>query len=230
MNYLTEVFNNALNSSFLIAIAIAYITGVITSFTPCTYPLIPITFSIISAKTLKTSSSKNLILMTLMYVLGITVVYTMLGVIAAMTGQLFGSFGNPRLINSLIGILIIILGLSLFEVIKIPLPIIDTSRFFKKYQGYSGTFFTGLISGFVFSPCTAPVLGILLTWISSTHNWLLGALIMFAFSWGLSTILILIGIFSGKFLQYLKSGPWMVWVKNFLAISMLLIGIYYILR
>lgn len=86
----------------------------------------------------------------------------------------------------------------------------------------------GVAAGFVAAPCTAPVLGLLLTWVSTTRNVAKGSLLLFVFALGLGTLLLLLGIFSGLLSSLPRAGAWMDRIKKAFGIAMLLIGAWFL--
>jgi thiol:disulfide interchange protein DsbD len=99
-----------------------------------------------------------------------------------------------------------------------------------KRKGHIGVFVTGLLSGLVVAPCASPVLFGLLLYVSTTRNVLLGGSMLFSFSIGMSTLLIVIGTFSGALKLLPRPGEWMVWVKRALALGLFILAQYYILK
>ena len=201
--------------------------GLMVSFTPCIYPLIPITLSTIVPKA--EGSRLKAFYLSLVYVLGIAITYSVLGLIAGLTGTLFGNISTHPLSYLAIGISCILLGLSMLEILRIPIRPILNIKIFPK-QGFVSTFLFGLVSGLVIGPCTFPVLSSLLIYVSDKKNIFLGATLLFTFAYGLGFVLILVGTFSGLLASLPKPGRWMVWIKRLCGASLVLIGIYFILK
>ena len=162
MDELISKFDYYLQFSPLLAILLAYLAGVVTSFTPCVYPVIPITVGFIGAQ--GANSKSRGFFLSLFYVLGLAVVYSSLGAFAALTGRLFGSLSTSPLAYFMAANICIFFGLSMFDVIIIQAPSFIRNHQFTggKSRGIISAFFFGAISGFVIAPCTAPVLGTLL--------------------------------------------------------------------
>ena len=212
------------NPSFL-SIFFAYMGGVLASLTPCIYPMIPILLGIIVASEME-KKGKGFPL-SLSYSLGLSIVYAALGMLAAMTGGFFGSVATNPWSYLIFGNLCILLSFWMMDWISIPL---FSSGGGINRKGYVGAFITGGLSGLVAAPCTSPVLAGLLVYVSSTKDILLGGAMMFAFSIGMSTLLIVLGTFSGRLKSLPRPGLWMVWVKKGLGAALFLFGEYFLLK
>jgi thiol:disulfide interchange protein DsbD len=203
--------------------------GILTSFTPCIYPMIPIVVGVIGGH--EKRSRIHALTLTLSYILGLAVVYTALGVIAAMTGQIFGKLsGNPWLLLVIANI-IILLGLSMLDVFQISFIIPGLKGIQEgKRTGYLGTFLIGAASGLIAAPCTAPVLGLLLTYIATTRNAVLGTSLMFTFAIGMNTLILIAGVSAGVLTSLPRSGVWMNKIKKFMGFLMIGIGEYFLIQ
>ena len=256
MDSLTQFLDRFLSSStgvngvfeILGAMAIAYLGGILASLTPCIYPMIPITVGVVggmSPSSLRTEGQiqKNWMELTiriLIYVSGMAVVYSFLGVLAGLTGQVFGTLTNSSGWYLIIGIVMSFSALLMFEVIPFD-PMAWWERFkHKKHKTHVptqhkemthlGAFVLGLTSGFIAGPCTTPVLTAVLAYIAKTQSVGLGLLLMFCFAIGLGTILILIGFFTGMIQNMPRSGTWMKKVKIASGLILLAFGEYLIYK
>ncbi len=209
------------------ALVLAFIAGIGLSFTPCIYPMIPITVAIIGGQA--TNKPLKGFYLSLIYVLGISVVYSALGVAAASTGALFGSAVNSPWVVGFVALVFFALAFSMFGVYELKLPTAMAEKFGgKKGSGVLGIFFMGLISGTVASPCVGPILVSMLVFIASSGSKLLGFWLLFVFSWGMGMLLIAVGTFSGTLNLLPKSGTWMVMVKKIMGILLIGAAFYYI--
>ncbi len=204
--------------------AAVYVSGLLTSLTPCVYPLLPIVVGYLGSKE---GGAGSRLAASLSYVFGLSLVYTALGLTAALTGSLFGAVASNSWVYLAFGVLMLFLGGSMMDWYYIPMPNLPglASESVKK-SPFLGPFVMGLTSGMVASPCTAPVLASLLFFVASKKAVVTGGLLMFTFSLGLSSMLLAIGFFAGSLLP--KSGAWMVKVKKGLALLILAAGIYFI--
>ncbi len=213
-----------LDSISIATFAAVYLSGLLTSLTPCVYPILPIVVGYLGSRK---GSPVSRLAASLAYILGLSLVYTTLGMAAALTGTLFGTMTANSWVYLAFGTLMLYLGGSMMDWYYIPIPRLPgvASESLKK-SPFFGPFIMGLTSGVVASPCTAPVLGTLLFYVAAQKAVVTGALLMFTFSLGLSTMLLLIGFFAGSLLP--KSGAWMVKVKKGLALLIIAAAIYFI--
>ena len=172
------------------------------------------------------------ILLTLTYVIGLAAFYSILGVIAGMTGTLFGAVStNPWLYFAMANLLLLS-ALMMFEVIPVPVPArwIERASRAGTAGRFSGAFVMGAVSGLVAAPCGAPIMAAVLTWVTTTQSAMLGFLYLFVFSVGMCALLVLVGVSSGVLARLPRSGRWMTWVKRGFGVVMLGAAQYYLIR
>ncbi len=218
----------------LVALPLAYLGGVLYSLAPCIYPMIPITASIVGGQTVGTErrNKRRAIVLTFAYVLGLALFYAILGLVAGMTGTMFGSVSTNPWLHLAIANLLILAALAMLDVIPIRLPAALTARAASAGEGgrIAGAFVLGAASGLVAAPCGAPVMVTVLTWVSLTKSAALGFLYLFVFSLGMCTLLIAVGISVGVLGVLPRAGGWMIWVKRIFALIMLIMAEYYLVR
>ena len=201
-----------------------------TSFTPCVYPLIPIIVGVMGSSGDK-SKLRNLLL-SFGYVLGMAITLAALGVVAALTGRLFGQIQSSPIAHLVVGNLFIFFGLALVDVIPLPTFLLNRAGAGKVVKG--GSFFSallmGLVSGFVAAPCTAAVLGALLAYVASTQNVVFGSTLLFTFAMGMGVVLMVIGTFAGIVTSMPKNEKIMKIVQKVFALIMILLGEYFIYK
>jgi thiol:disulfide interchange protein DsbD len=171
-------------------------------------------------------------MLTLMYVLGLALVYSALGLFAGMTGTLFGSVStNPWLYFAMANLLLIA-SLAMLDVLPVHVPTAILARAASAGTAgrASGAFTMGAMSGLVAAPCSAPVMAAVLTWVSSTKSAALGFVYLFVFSLGMCTLLVVVGLSSGAFARLPRAGMWMVWVKRLFAVIMIGVAEYYLVK
>jgi len=223
-----------LSSNPLIALPVLFIAGVLTSFTPCIYPMIPITAAIVGGQSVGEVARprSRVVLLTLSYVLGLALVYSILGTIAGMTGTIFGTISsNPWLYFTMANVLIFA-ALALLDVIplRVPSAILTRASTAGTAGKLSGSFMMGAVSGLVAAPCSAPVMAAVLTWVTTTKRGGLGFIYLFVFSLGMCAVLVAVGLFSGTAARLPKAGMWMVWVKRLFAVIMIGAAEYYLVK
>jgi len=207
---------------------IVFWSGVLVSFTPCVYPLMPLTASFIGGVNTRGSRIMGFWI-SLLYVLGIAVTYCVLGAAAALSGKIFGQMQNHPAVFLLVGNILLVFALIMLDVI--PLPVFGAKLQNKvRPKNLWTVFLLGLVSGLVVGPCTAPVLGTLLLYVASKQNLLHGVSLLFVFSYGVGASLILVGTFSGILSALPRSGAWLVRIKQGCAVVLFLLAEYYFLK
>lgn len=212
-----------IEGSLLLAFLAAYLGGVIISFTPCTYPLIPVTVGIIGAQ--GSSSRHRGFSLSMLYVAGMALTYSILGGAAALSGKIFGQMQTTPWTYFIMGNLCLIMGLSMLNVFSLSLPVSQKLMKFTgggNRKGFLRIFIIGAISGFVIGPCTAPVLAVLLGYVALKTNVLTGMALLFVFAFGMGTLLVIVGTFAGAVATLPKSGVWMKKIK--FIFGLILIG------
>jgi cytochrome c-type biogenesis protein len=226
--------SSQLSNSPVLAVGVLFVAGVLTSLTPCIYPMIPITAAIVGGQSIGESKPprSRTILLTGSYVAGLAIVYATLGVIAGVTGTIFGTIStNPWLYFTMANVLVIA-ALAMLDVIPIRLPagLVQKASTMGTAGRVSGAFTMGAVSGLVAAPCGAPVMAAVLTWVTTTQRAALGFVYLLSFSLGMCAILAAVGLFSGTVTRLPRAGQWMVWVKRAFALIMLGVAEYYLVK
>jgi cytochrome c-type biogenesis protein len=232
-------FSRAIGSIF-----IAYLGGILSSLTPCVYPMIPITVSVVGGIGEKRLSWREVTIRGLAYVAGMAVVYSFLGVLAGITGKVFGTFTNTTVWYLGLGMIMTLAALIMLEIIPFDPAVTwqTLKRNFKHNRGrppspwiqeemtHLGAFTLGASSGFIAAPCTTPVLTSILAFIAKTQSVGLGFFLMLSFSLGLGTLLMVIAVFAGAVEILPRSGKWMRTVKTASGLILLAFAEYLIYR
>jgi len=229
---------DTLSGNPALAIPLVFVGGVLTSLTPCIYPMIPITAAIVggSEASLEHAEPRQRrwrpLGLTLTYVFGLALVYSALGLFAGLTGTLFGTVSTNPWLYFLMANVLILAGLAMLDVLPIHVPSALLSRASTAGTAgrYSGALIMGALSGLVAAPCSAPVMAAVLTWVSTTHSATLGFVYLFVFSLGMCTLLVVVGLSSGSLTRLPRAGVWMVWVKRLFALVMLVVAEYYLVK
>ena len=198
------------------------------SFTPCVYPLIPVIVGYIGIKSGQTRKRRAFAL-SFTYVSGMAITYAALGLIASLTGSIFGLISTHPITYILVGSIIISFGLAMFGVFRLPLPQINHKQHHKEHN-YLSIFLLGLTSGFVVTPCTVPVLGTILLFLATEKNVFYGTTLLLSFAYGIGFILILAGTFSSFLMNIPKSGRWLLYLQKIFSLLLVAMGIYFILK
>lgn len=226
---LTQLLKINLQGAQIVAYPIAFIAGIFISFTPCVYPLIPIIIGYIVGKQEK--GRIKIFLLSLFYVIGVAITYAGLGIFASLSGRLFGQMQTNPIVYIVVANIIILFGLSMLDVFVLPIPsFLLGSKIKGTRGGILGALVMGMTSGFVVAPCTAAVLGVLLSYVSTRQNLFFGGSLLFIFALGMGTILILIGTFTGMLISLPKPGAWTVKIQKIFGWAMILLGQYFLIQ
>jgi thiol:disulfide interchange protein DsbD len=212
------------SGSLAVGAAVVFAGGLLTAMTPCVYPLIPITVSVFGAR--KAEGRGKALVLTSSYIIGMGVVFSALGVLAAKTGQAFGSMlGNPLVVTGL-AVFLLVLASSMFGAFELALPSSVQQRLNSVGgAGVAGAFLMGSVSGFLAAPCTGPVLTGLLAFVAKSANTTLGAGLLFIYALGIGVPFFLIGVFT---VRLPRGGVWMEWVKSVLGIVLVALAFSYL--
>jgi len=223
---LSETLKAQLAAGSLSAVFVAFAAGVLTSFTPCVYPMIPVTVTYIGGAA--GGNRRRAVGLSVTYVLGLAAMYAALGVAAAMLGKIFGEFTRSPWVFGAVGLIIAGLGLGMLGVFTIPALMTGLQGQGARRGGFLGAALMGVAAGFVAAPCTAPVLGLLLAYVGQTRNVVWGGSLLFVFALGLGLLLMLLGIFSGLLTSLPKAGRWMDLIKKGFGFAMIAIGVVFL--
>ena len=159
-----EGLSQALSGSPLLALATLFGAGVLTSLTPCIYPMIPITASVISGTARENQGKGRTLGLTLTYVVGMATLYATLGLLAGLSGSLFGTVSASPWALLAIGNLLLLFSLFMLDVVPIPVPrrLMDWAAT-RGGGSYPAVFLLGASSGVVAAPCGAPAFAVVLT-------------------------------------------------------------------
>lgn len=207
---------------------IVFWAGVLVSFSPCVYPVMPITAGFIAGLNTKGTKLQGF-LISLVYVLGLAITYCTLGVIAALSGKVFGYIQNNPAVFLIVGNVLIFFSLVLFDIIPVPMIGAHVANKLRPKNLWMVLLF-GAASGLVVSPCAAPILGTLLLYVASQKNIVHAASLLFVFSYGVGASLILVGTFSSLLSRMPKSGVWLVRIKQLCGLILLIAGEYFLIK
>jgi thiol:disulfide interchange protein DsbD len=213
----------------LVAVLLAFVAGLGLCLTPCVYPLIPVTVALVGA----TSGARRLdgLVRSLVYVFGISVTYSVVGVVAAATGGMFGAWLQHPAVYLALAVLFVVLAGGMFDVYTIDLTSQRLSRLQAGVRGRAGLvgiWLVGVLSGAAATACIAPVIIAAIGYVAQRGNLLLGWLVFFAMAWGMGTPLVVVGTFTGILRALPKSGAWMEGVKRFFGLALVAAALYFV--
>jgi thiol:disulfide interchange protein DsbD len=196
--------------------------GLALNLTPCIYPLIPITVSYFTGR------SGRLLLHGLLYLSGLALTNSILGVVASLSGSLMGGLlRNPIVLFFIAGVMLL-LAASMFGMWELRLPSTLTSMAARNRTGYLGSLLLGMTLGIVAAPCIGPFILGLLAWVAGLGSPLLGFLVFFVLSLGLGLPLFVLALFSGMLQRMPRSGEWMIWVRKLMGWVLVAMAVYFI--
>src|SRR5512143_2819673 len=208
--------SDSLQQHPLAAVGLLFAAGLVTSLSPCIWPMIPITIGLLGGTARSDAPRSRVVGLTLTYILGLA---------------LFYSVSSTPWVRFAVGNLLIVFALAMLDVIPLRAPQRLTAWAGNLGAGsYPAVFLLGATSGIVAAPCGAPAFGAVLTWVATTRSGVLGFFYLFVFSLGMTAVLAVVGVFSGTLAALPKPGPWMVWIKRAAAVVLLLVAEYYFIQ
>lgn len=210
----------------LISFLVIFLGGLGLNLTPCIYPLIPITIGFFVAQ--GTGSARWVFVLSLFYVLGMAITYSILGTLAAFTGSLFGTALQNPIVLIFIACVLVGLSLSMFGLYEIRMPAFLTSVAGRSSHGVFGALLMGLTVGVLAAPCVGPFVIGLLSYVGEKGDPVLGFWIFFVLALGLGTPFLFLGMLSGSISKLPRSGQWMVWVRKTFGFVLLGMAAYFL--
>lgn len=225
-NFLETTLPGALNGVSLLSFVIVYIGGVITSISPCILTMIPVTVGYIGGYDSQENESRLRGFFTsLVFVLGMSVTFSVFGLAAVLLGRIFGQVGDAW--YYFLAILAIIMGLHLLGVINIRFPIFNLTPV--KKRGLIHAFIIGLMFGLVMSPCATPVLAVIIAYVVSTKNVVSGAGLLFVYGLGHGLPLIIAGTFTAAIKQMSRFQRFSHYITLGSGVILILLGLYFLI-
>lgn len=230
MGPLLSSFQSSLLAGSPLAYALAFLGGLLVSFTPCVYPILPVTVGYVGSRC--GGSRRHALLLSAAYVVGMALTYAVLGMAAGLTGSVFGEATSHPLSYLVLGNLCILFALSMFDVFRLPIPaILARAGGTGSAPGRAGgAFVVGMLSGLVVGPCTAPVLGGLLLYVGASGHPVFGATLLFTFALGMGVPVVALGMSAGLLANLPKAGKWTLKVQRAFGVLLLLAGEYLLLE
>ena len=210
---------------WFVTILVVFLGGLALNLTPCVYPMIAITVSYFGGQGGE-QSPRRAFVSSLIYCLGIVLTYSTLGLIAALTGSLFGALLQSPVLLVAIALLLVALALSMFGLYELQPPqfLMQKATGLSSKAGYIGVFLFGAVIGVIAAPCLAPFVVALLAFVGQSGNPWLGWWLFFALALGLGLPYVVLGTFSGLLTRLPKSGTWMVWVKRVFGVALIAVA------
>ncbi len=226
-----DIAASGLGAHHLTALAGMFAAGLATSLTPCIYPMVPITAGILGGASAQGRTRGRTALVTAAYILGLALVYATLGLIAGLSGTLFGTISSNPWAYFIFGNLLLLSALAMLDVLPLNAParlLSWASRLGSDSLG--AAFLMGATSGLVAAPCGAPAFAAVLTWVAATQSAVWGFAYLFVFSLGMTAVLVAVGLFAGTLAALPRAGAWMRWIKRGAATLMIAMAEYYFVK
>jgi thiol:disulfide interchange protein DsbD len=209
-----------------VAFLVVFLWGLALNLTPCVYPLIPITVGYFGGQA--GGNPKRTLVLAATYVLGMAVMYSALGLVAALTGSILGTALQNPFVVGIVALVLVLLALSMFGVYEFRVParlgnVAGTAK-----QGFLGAFLMGLTVGIVAAPCIGPFVLALLTFVGESGNPALGFSLFFTLSIGLGLPFLFLAVVSGNIAKLPRSGEWMDWVKKLFGVILIAMAVFFL--
>jgi thiol:disulfide interchange protein len=223
----SSIASRVASSGWLLTLLLIFVAGFGVSLTPCVYPLIPITMTVIGTRA--SAGFGQRLALSLTFVAGLAVTYTAMGLVAGLTGAGLGTAMQSPYVTGSLGILFALMALSYLDIFTLQLPGGLQDRLSGAGgSGFVGALVMGLVAGLIAAPCAGPVTVAILAYIAETRDPLIGVALMLAFSMGLGLIFVVIGTSTELTKRLPKSGPWMDILKLGFAVVLFALGFYYV--
>lgn len=221
-----EDFGALLDRGLGWTLLIVFVAGILTSLTPCVWPVIPVVLLFVGVHPHRRFWRNLLLACTL--VSGMILVYAALGVVAVLLGKNLGFLFQQRLFLALVVLFFLAMSLAMFGVFHVRMPRRLQSRLHRMGgEGYRGAFLAGMATGLVASPCAGPVLAAVLGYVALQRNYATGFSLLVVYGMGMGLIMVFLGACYGELAGKLKGGPWTVWIRRMLGILLLFPAAFY---
>ncbi len=201
--------------------------GLLSSLSPCVYPMIPITVGYLGLQKADANAKRKIFL----FFIGQVIAFTAIGLIAVQLGEVFGFTGQSNLVQKIIGFILVVFGLtSIFNYVPSFLLNLNSKTQFNfiSRDSFIFPFVIGVSSALVASPCSSPILGSVLTTLASSGDYIRGIILMMAYGIGASLIFLVIGLGLIKAQTLPRAGQWMNHFHKFSSLLILVAGFYYL--
>jgi thioredoxin:protein disulfide reductase len=199
--------------------------GLALNLTPCVYPMISVTIAFFGGRT---AAESTRVAHALLYVLGICITFSALGVAAALTGSLFGAVMQQPAVLAAIALLMVALALGNFGLYQVRLPLVLVQAAGRGGDGAFGALFMGLTMGVVGAPCIGPIVAALLLYVGARQSALLGFGLFFVLGLGMGLPYVALATVAGRLRQLPRSGAWLGWMERLFGFVLLGLALHFV--
>ncbi len=230
LEQMTDLASQYMQTNPWMATAAVFLAGILTASNPCVLAMIPLMMSFVAGQSREKGGVFRAFAHSAVFVLGLSIAFTALGMIAALAGTMYGEVSTHW--NWVVAAVCVLMGLHIMEVFRIPIP--GLSNFLPKIKGYPGALVLGLMFGFVSAPCAGPMILLLLTYLATTNASVpYGGFLMFVYGLGHSVLILIAGTSMGaakKLIESKKATTVMLWLRRVAGAVIVLIGFYFAYR
>ncbi len=223
--------NEYIHTNPWLALVAVFVGGALTASNPCVLAMIPLMMSFVAGRRDEQSGVLRAFLLSLVFVLGLAVTFTALGMLAALANRLYGDVSGVW--NWVVAVVCVFMGLHLMGVLTLPIPTLG-GRLQPKTRGLLGAFVLGLLFGVVSAPCAAPILIVLLTYLAGSDSSVLwGGTLLLVYALGHSVLILVAGTSMGaarKLIENKKSTRVLGWLRQGAGAAIVLVGVYFAYR
>jgi cytochrome c biogenesis protein CcdA len=216
-----------INTNPFLAMIAVFAGGIVTASSPCVLTMIPLIISFVAGSSDENTGIVKSFLLSLIFVLGLGISFTAMGMIAALAGKMYGDISSAW--NYVVAAVAVIMGLHLMGVLKFTIP-----QFFNvqpQIKGFSGALILGLLFGLVSAPCAAPILIVLLTYLAgSGASVTYGGLLLMIYALGHSVLILIAGTSMGaakKIIESKQAAAALLWLRRICGAVVVLTGLYF---
>ena len=223
-----QTAENVIHSNPWLAFMAVFAGGLLTASNPCVLAMIPLMIGFVGGNR-DVVGVKRALIFSGMFVFGLSLMFTLLGLLAATTGHLLGDVGVFW--KYVVAAVCFIMGIHLLEIIKIPIPSLNIGS--PKLRGFAGAFVMGLLFGLVSTPCAVPILAVILVLIASGGNMLYGVGLLFCYALGHCALILIVGVSIGAAKGLIESKSFQrvnFWFRKLAAVLIILVGVYFLIK
>ncbi len=221
-NLLADIFRRR---GYLTGFLFVLLGGLALNLTPCVYPLIGVTVAYFGYEG---GGPRRVVVLAALYVLGIALTFSTVGVAAALSGGLFGAALQNPYVLGIIATMLLVLAAASFGLISLQPPVWLMQRAGSARPGYAGALVMGLGMGVVAAPCIGPIVLGLLLMVQQSANPLLGFVLFFTLAIGLGLPYVGLALAAGSIQRLPRSGEWLAWVEQLFGFVLVGLALYFI--